>query len=260
MKIRAILASVSCSLILLGAGAVPVQAATSKVDPALQPAVSKKLTPAIKLKGAQNVRDLGGYKTKSGQRVKKDRLLRSDSLEKLTKADTKKLVKKYHLKEIFDLRTKKQMAEKPDVKIAGVKYLHASVLGTKSNYDNDDAGMYRDMANKPAAKKSYRKLLVAAAKDKKGALLFHCSHGMDRTGTAAAILYTILGVDKADIQRDYLLSNTQLNVDWAKPDLLNLFYSQVKGKYGSMNNYIKKGLKITPAQIKQIKANYLTKA
>ncbi|MCI1553570.1 MAG: tyrosine-protein phosphatase [Levilactobacillus sp.] len=260
MKVRAMLASISCSLVLLGVGVAPAQAATTQADAALQPAISKKVNAPIKLQGAENVRDLGGYKTKTGQRVKKDRLLRSDSLDKLTKADTKKLAKKYHVKEVFDLRTKAQIAEKPDVKIAGAKYLGSSILGTKSNYDNDDEGMYRDMANKPAAKKSYHKFLVAAAKNKKGALLFHCSHGMDRTGTSAAILYTILGVSKKDIQRDYLLSNTQLNVTWAKPALLNLFYSEVKGQYGSMNNYIKKGLKITPAQIKQIKANYLTKA
>ena len=174
MKIRAVLASISCSLILLGVTAAPAQAATTPTDADLQPAISKKVNAPIKLAGAENMRDMGGYKTKTGQRVKKDRLLRSDSLDKLTKADTKKLAKKYHVTEVFDLRTKSQITEKPDVKIAGAKYLGSSILGTKSNYDNDDEGMYRDMANKPAAKKSYHKLLVAAAKNKKGALNSIC--------------------------------------------------------------------------------------
>ncbi|MDT6979274.1 tyrosine-protein phosphatase [Levilactobacillus zymae] len=65
-------------------------------------------------------------------------------------------------------------------------------------------------------------------------------------------------MSRQDIQRDYLLSNTQLGVTWAKPALLNQFFSDVKSQYGSMENYIHKGLKITPAQEKAIRANYLT--
>ena len=78
--------------------------------------------------------------------------------------------------------------------------------------------------------------------------------------TAAAILDSILGVSKRDIQRDYLLSNTQLGVTWAKPALLNSFYKQINQQYGSMDKYVKHGLKLSPAQIKAIKTNLLTKA
>ncbi|MFC6275270.1 tyrosine-protein phosphatase [Levilactobacillus tangyuanensis] len=258
MRFRTVLAGMSCALTLMGAGVVPVQAATSNAQ--LQPAISQKVTRPIKLQGAENMRDLGGYKTRSGQRVKLGRLLRSDSLEKLTTYDTFRLTDHYHLTEIVDLRTTDQIAKKPDPVLDGVKYMQASVLGSKSNYDNDDEGMYVDMATKGAARRSYRNLLVQMAENKQGALLFHCSHGMDRTGTAAAILYSILGVSKKDIQRDYLLSNTQLNVTWAKPELLNLFYKKVNKQYGSMDKYVKKGLKIKPSQLKAIRTNYLTKA
>ena len=37
-------------------------------------------------------------------------------------------------------------------------------------------------------------------------LLFHCSAGKDRTGIAAALLLSALGVDKETVMQDYLLS------------------------------------------------------
>jgi len=38
-------------------------------------------------------------------------------------------------------------------------------------------------------------------------LLFHCAAGKDRTGVAAAILLSLLGVHEADIYEDYLATN-----------------------------------------------------
>jgi protein tyrosine/serine phosphatase len=38
-------------------------------------------------------------------------------------------------------------------------------------------------------------------------LVFHCSHGVDRTGTGAAILLSALGVLRATGREDFLLSN-----------------------------------------------------
>ncbi|MDA0409888.1 tyrosine-protein phosphatase [Levilactobacillus brevis] len=258
MRFQTVLTTLGCATIMATA-VTPAYAATAK-DSQLQPAISQKVNWPIHLEGAENMRDLGGYRTKSGQRVKMGKVLRSASLEKLTAADVINLQVNHQLTEIVDLRTTEQIMKKPDPVMEGVKYLQASVLGTRSNYDDDDQGMYNDMAHKAAAKRSYRNLLIQIAENKRGALLFHCSHGMDRTGTAAAILYSILGVSKQDIQRDYLLSNTQLGVTWAKPALLNSFYKQINQQYGSMDKYVKHGLKLSSAQIKAIKTNLLTKA
>lgn len=41
----------------------------------------------IKLQGASNARDLGGYINKNGQKIKAHRLIRSNSLSKLSKSD-----------------------------------------------------------------------------------------------------------------------------------------------------------------------------
>lgn len=223
MRFQTVLTTLGCATIMATA-VTPAYAATAK-DSQLQPAISQKVNRPIHLEGGENMRDLGGYRTKSGQRVKMGKVLRSASLENLTATDVLNLQVNHQLTEIVDLRTTEQIMKKPDPVMEGVKYLQASVLGTRSNYDDDDQGMYDDMAHK-----------------------------------AAAILYSILGVSKRDIQRDYLLSNTQLGVTWAKPALLNSFYKQINQQYGSMDKYVKHGLKLSPAQIKAIKTNLLTKA
>ncbi|MBU7540137.1 tyrosine-protein phosphatase [Levilactobacillus brevis] len=223
MRFQTVLTTLGCAAIMVTA-VTPAYAATAK-DSQLQPEISQKVNRPIHLEGGENMRDLGGYRTKSGQRVKMGKVLRSASLEKLTATDVLNLQVNHQLTEIVDLRTTEQIMKKPDPVMEGVKYLQASVLGTRSNYDDDDQGMYDDVAHK-----------------------------------AAAILYSILGVSKRDIQRDYLLSNTQLGVTWAKPALLNSFYKQINQQYGSMDKYVKHGLKLSPAQIKIIKTNLLTKA
>lgn len=223
MRFQTVLTTLGCATIMATA-VTPAYAATAK-DSQLQPEISQKVNRPIHLEGGENMRDLGGYRTKSGQRVKMGKVLRSASLEKLTATDVLNLQVNHQLTEIVDLRTTEQIMKKPDPVMEGVKYLQASVLGTRSNYDDDDQGMYDDVAHK-----------------------------------AAAILYSILGVSKRDIQRDYLLSNTQLGVTWAKPALLNSFYKQINQQYGSMDKYVKHGLKLSPAQIKVIKTNLLTKA
>lgn len=46
----------------------------------------------IKLSGAYNFRDFGGYRNKEGKRLIRGRLYRSDELSKITAADQEKLV------------------------------------------------------------------------------------------------------------------------------------------------------------------------
>jgi len=103
---------------------------------------------------------------------------------------------------------------------------------------------------------------------------FHCSHGVHRTGTATAILLSALGVPWETVREDYLLSNTfraeenenrikQLTNEAAKTlgispedvDTTNIvaFYilkgdyidgtlEVIEKEYGSINNYLIKGL------------------
>jgi protein-tyrosine phosphatase len=111
--------------------------------------------------------------------------------------------------------------------------------------------------------------------------VFHCSHGVHRTGTATAILLSALGVPWETVREDYLLSNTfraeenekrieQLTSEAAKTlgippedvDTTNIvaFYilqgeyidgtlEAIEKEYGSMDNYLKKGLGLSQEEL-----------
>lgn len=58
------------------------------------------------------------------------------------------------------------------------------------------------------AKQQYARFLRSAMDPDQRPLVFHCSHGVHRTGTAAALLLSALGVPWETVREDYLLSNT----------------------------------------------------
>jgi protein-tyrosine phosphatase len=67
------------------------------------------------------------------------------------------------------------------------------------------AAMYADMLRDGAA--SFGRLLTHLAEDDWLPALFHCTAGKDRTGIAAALLLSVLGVDDSVILDDYELTN-----------------------------------------------------
>src|SRR5690606_29425991 len=63
--------------------------------------------------------------------------------------------------------------------------------------------MYREMIEQQ--RPHYAALMQELAESDEGTL-FHCSAGKDRTGIAAALVMTALGVDRETILKDYTLS------------------------------------------------------
>jgi protein-tyrosine phosphatase len=63
---------------------------------------------------------------------------------------------------------------------------------------------YRDFVNHNAA--TYGRFLKHLL-EQPTPQVFHCTAGKDRTGFAAALLLSALGVDRATIEHDYLLTN-----------------------------------------------------
>lgn len=117
--------------------------------------------------------------------------------------------------------------------------------------------------------------IVVRMLDYDQATLFHCSAGKDRTGMIGAIMLSILKVDRQTIMEEYLLSNNGRvedvssrmklakfgkflfpkidyevieNFSWIKPNYLDAMFAAIETKYGSMDHYIKEGLKISDEQ------------
>jgi protein-tyrosine phosphatase len=181
----------------------------------------------LDLEAGFNFRELGGYKTNSGQAVKYHKVLRSAGLGDLTENDTTYL-KNYGVKTDVDFRSTDEIAKKPDHIPGGAKYISLPVFAEDQteaskiqdrvipeiDFDPHDGynhmlDVYRDMITKDQARGAYRKFfdeLLGNEKDN-DVVLFHCTAGKDRTGMGAVFFLYSLGVPLPTIKDDYMLTN-----------------------------------------------------
>lgn len=172
-----------------------------------------------------NFRDLGGYQNREGKKVVSGKVLRSAQPVGLAEADKNILVNNYQLKKIIDFRSQKEVIEKPVDTLSGVAYLNIDLMkdiksGTASledllkypttaEVDQAMQHVYGELVMDKTSQKGYANFLNQIIAQENGAVLFHCFAGKDRTGVGAALVLSLLGVRKADILHDYLLTNTQ---------------------------------------------------
>jgi len=213
-------------MLLLGGAPVALgQTATAQ-----KAAMETKPGQSLGIASIPNLRDLGGYKTKSGATVAKGLVYRSDQLSGISPRDMERLVN-LKLKNAFDLRTTEERKKRPEELPKGVNYVVLDVLADlpqagpaqleKLMQDPKTANAvlgggkavqefqkgYREFVSLPSAKKGFRKLFLALADKKQRPAVFHCTTGKDRTGWAAAALLTLLGVPKDGVYADFLRSN-----------------------------------------------------
>jgi protein-tyrosine phosphatase len=131
--------------------------------------------------------------------------------------------------------------------------------------------MYRDFVADADSRAQFATALRMIADPDGVPLLFHCTAGKDRTGWLAALVLAALGVDRATITADYLLTNErfttgrgavgrsrllaslgELGVDVvavlplleARTDYLDAAYDEVDARYGSMTTFLHDGLDV----------------
>jgi protein-tyrosine phosphatase len=170
------------------------------------------VTPSM-LQGASNFRDIGGYPTQSGQRIRRGQVFRSDHLAALTPADLSCL-QELGVRHSLDFRGVAESRLTP-YNIAGVERvplaIEPTVIGrmqalvaqgiepTTEETVDLMRETYRDFVNHNAATFGlFLKHVLAHATPQ----VFHCTAGKDRTGFAAALLLSALGVDRATIEHD----------------------------------------------------------
>ena len=260
----------------------------------------------IPLEGQVNFRDLGGYTTVDGRSVKWGEVYRSGRLPKLTDQDVEQL-------ESLGIRTVVNLLTPDDIEIYGRDRLPAGVREISLPIDSQTATNLANMLNQSLktgdfsfmsvemnpeihrllihdGKKEYAALLRVIADPSNRPLVFHCSHGVHRTGTGAAILLSALGVPWEMIREDYLLSNkyrhdevqmrlTQLRkkaaeIRGSSPDQVDMTNMEAfliqKGsyidasqiemidEYGSIEEYISRGLGLSESEAQQLRGELLT--
>ncbi len=171
----------------------------------------------LKMQGAVNVRDLGGYTTTEGRMVKWGKLYRSADISKLTDADLDTLQQR-RINYIVDFRGTNESKAAPDKMNANTDYtlcpagsdqnLNDWMTKLTSMQTGGDSMMMVYYSNTTFLADRYKpffdKLLSLPNNE---ALLFHCTAGKDRTGIGAALLLYALGVPYQTIKEDYLASN-----------------------------------------------------
>ena len=142
-------------------------------------------------------------------------------------------------------------------------------------------GFLEDECGKRGYSRFFRELLSL---DEGRALLFHCTQGKDRTGVAAMLILSALGVSEEIIVEDYMLTNIFNSERIAKerkmlemsgklpPDRIDDFLmvmdkvkastitgviSHLKENYGSVINYIKNELTVSEKELEQLKDKFL---
>ena len=191
----------------------------------------------LDLEGSRNFRDLGGYESTEGGRLRWGKLYRSSKLSGLTDRDRQR-VRRLGLTLVCDFRQAVEQELDPTHLGDDATHLLARLPvtpGSAGNFiDNlhngiiavdDSAGFMQDMNREfvtsqlPRYAEMFQLLLVGDQQ-----VLIHCASGKDRTGFGAALILDVLGVPEDSIVEDYLLSNRYLDVDMEMQRLAGQFY------------------------------------
>lgn len=267
----------------------------------------------IPVQGIVNARDLGGYVMQDGRKVRDGLLLRSAHLAEATDADLQYL-SQLPTAAVIDMRKEDEKKGKVDRTVPGAKYVPLQIDAT----GNAGAGMTEKEKKKFTGHKKFevKKIIVAAAFNKKakevaremypillfrpesqeqfaaffrhvlaaekGAVLYHCSQGKDRTGIASALLLAALGADRDTIVSDFDATNKVYESDVKKFTVLvrllggkdeevgvvkaflgcntdNFIRAldRIDREYGSLDAYLHGPMGLTDEDIRTLRARYL---
>ena len=258
-----------------------------------KPSDQKRLLP---LNNTRNTRDLGGYSTANGRRLKWGLLFRSDSLADLDASDLAYL-ERLQLAAVTDLRSEAERVQAPsqlprqsptiayqtlDINDPAINIAELSRKFFSGQLSETELIALTDRTSyisNTAISRTWGQWVADLANP--GALphLFHCTAGKDRTGFASAIILLTLGVPKAEIMHDFLLTNqylderieatvkkiqanstTHVNADVLRqvigvtPNSLENAFAAMEDQYGSIDLYIEQGLGIDKATQSKLRA------
>ena len=219
----------------------------------------------VELEGCHNFRDLGGYPTREGARLRWRVLFRSDALHLLTPKDVSHLTGELGIGHVVDLRSSGEIAIDGRGRLAAEALrIHHLPLFDGAGAVSADLGDRISLSDRyflmtEHAKGPLARVLETLA-DAEAPAVYHCAAGKDRTGVVSAVLLGLLGVADEIIVADY--AATQQNLDaiiarlmasegyqsmlenlppdtlHAEPATMIALLERVRAKYGSMRGYV----------------------
>jgi protein-tyrosine phosphatase len=169
----------------------------------------------VDLRGPVNFRDLGGYRTATGARVRWGRVFRSDAI--LLSDDDLARFSDLGIRTVYDLRSEVERSVHPnrfpDGQAPRVELLplvsEDPALNPMEGIDPSDGERFLEQLYLHILERSapnFGRVLSGLAEELDLPAVFHCAAGKDRTGMVAAVLLCVLGVPLVDVLDDYELT------------------------------------------------------
>ena len=154
----------------------------------------------IRADGLSNGRDVGGWSTADGGKVKQGMVYRSYCFDYVKDGKTVTLLRADGIDTLVN-----ELGIKSEVDLRSESSKTSSILGNGVNYYRYGMGYSGDyLASNQASIKSVFEVL---ADPDNYPVIWHCQAGADRTGAVTYLLNGLLGVSKEDLLRDYLITN-----------------------------------------------------
>ena len=303
-----LLIAMMLSLAAFGSGEASSEA--SSEESAEMAEMEKQL---VGLTGVSNARQLGGYVTEDGRTVRENVLIRSGALAGATEEDLAILSDEYNVKLVVDLRSADDFEKRPDPAFNDAVIVNipvwdeslnalplADFMALMGEFSNEpgmaDLELYRqglmgadeDLYIKQTFQndislKGFREFidLLLAQEDGTG-IVYHCSSGKDRTGSASAILLTLLGVDRETVLKDFEMTNLVLKdsldqkvaqsanytddedelyavrtMNGVNPEFMARMFDYAEAQSGSMLAFIQEQLSVTDEEVQLLRDKYL---
>ncbi len=249
----------------------------------------------IPLQGTVNFRDMGGYMTADGRRVRKGLVYRAGMLANL-EAEDMAYLEKIGLKLVCDLRSFEEKDLAPDKlpAIDGLEYLHLPLNAEDNRAERLRTLLFNPRAFEDIMVQMYKDVIVDGNAALYGTILrriadpanlptlIHCTAGKDRTGVGVALLLMLLGVPDATIVADYTLSNTfhenfraygaqaVARLKWlgvnaddiqplliCRPETMQATLDHIRAKYGGIEGYLTTAAGLDEGVLKALRTNLI---
>jgi len=247
----------------------------------------------LQLEGAVNFRDLGGYPTTDGRRVRWGQVYRSGRLSELTANDVNYL-HALGIQMVCDLRADEEISIDPDLTVSGIQYQHIPLNDTASQWERLFALLFNPAALKGLMRKAYTRTMIDDNAPVFGSVLtrisdpdnrptiVHCTAGKDRAGLTSALLLLHLGVPDEVVIADYTLSNRdyatfraytekmfaqlsnlRISVDDLYPlltadaETMRMTIDHIRTKYGTVTDYLRDHARVPQDALDRLRADLL---
>ena len=235
----------------------------------------------IEMSNIKNFRDLGGYFTRTDQQMKWGKIFRSGDLSSATLYDQER-IRRLNIKTIIDFRSDKTAKRYPILVHPNIRKISLAITpmdNEKINEMMDDENLTRSDAIRDVQdsyigiienyKTEFSEMFNVLTDENNYPVLLTGSLGKDRVGLASFFILYALGIPQNVIIDDYLLSRQTIDISKiaenvkTKPEYfqeavtalmsvnvvyINYTIDYINQKYGSVDNYIEKELKLTPGK------------